>query len=595
MTRLLPIDALHDTRHLGVMLAELAARRGDAPFWIRPGVTEPRTLGEVVADARRVAAWFAAEGLRPGDRVALITDDLEQWALTALAATLGGFTLVPLPTSAGAAIQASLIARSSPVALVMSAEVWTQLLPVLVQRRDPTPELLVIDRVVGPLPPSLCALEDALDGPVPEGASPPEAPPEPAPPAALFYNNGSCGRAEAAAIGPAELRAALDLLRSAPSLARGVDDGTTHGVTCCPSTAAGYLFDLWRPLLLGARILDLSGVRRERAALQGALAMHRPDALSLAREDVAPALLQQDPPTVPTGTLGALLRVAAPVGAWLGRTLRGAPSHGVRTVWFFRDLPDPDTLGALSDAGVTAVRAYQVSESAAPCGLAPETARPLPGSATVDGGPAAGYAIPAGVSIRILSPGPDGIGEIAVGGPAVASEALDATRTLVPLARVDGHVPTGDVGRLDTAGRLHVLGTRTFALQTPQGTLTGEQVAAHYEGGPWKGLVVVPERLLWPEDMPESLRWVAIVHGAEAASARRFLLTRAPVVPRPMRIDGLVCSPAPFPLGTHGRLRREALLGALRSAFAAHGSTAADRGRIIDWLSPATPASGALR
>ena len=595
-TRLLPIDALHDDQTLGEMLIGLAERRGEAPFWVRPGATAPRTLAAVIADAARISAWFADFGLKPGDRVAVITDEFESWALVALAATLGGLTLVPLPTTAAPSIQASLIARSSPRALVLSPEAWTELLPVYVARRDPMPDLLVMDRAVGPLPPGLEALDDALafEPPDTDAVQADDGRRTSHAPAALFYNNGSCGRAEAAAIGPSELRAALDILRSAPGLGRGVDDGALHGVLRCPMTAAGYLFDLWRPLLLGACILDLTPLRDDPEGLRAAVAQHRPGALSLGCRDVSTALLEAAPPAE-GGPLGTVLRAVTPVGAWLGRVLRGAPAHGVRTAWFRRDLPDTDTLAALSARGIGAVRTYQVSESAAPCGLAPEAARPLPGSATVDGGPDAGYLVPSGISVRILAPGPDGLGEIAVGGPAVASEALDASRVLVALPRVDGHLPTGDVGRLDTAGRLHVLGTLTFALRTSEGTLTGEQVAAHYAGGPWQALVVVPERLLWPDEVPESQRWVAIAQGADADRARRFIRARSAVVPPRLQVEGLVCSPAALPLGTHGRLRREALLGALRSAFAAHGSTADERARIIDWLTPATATPGAAR
>jgi hypothetical protein len=315
-------------------------------------------------------------------------------------------------------------------------------------------------------------------------------------------------------------------------------------------------------------------------------------ALSLARDDVGAALLAAPPERPAAAGLERLL----PLAARLGRLIRGAPAHGVKAAWFFHDVPDASTLRALREVGVTAIRTYQVSESAALCGLAPEHASTGPSGlagSRSDGPVPTGYRVPAGVSVQILDPSRDGVGEIAIGGPAVASEALDASRSLVALPRVEGHLPTGDVGRVDAAGRLHVLGTQTFALRSAATTLTGEQVAAHYDGGPWEAFVAVPERLLWPEEVPGSWRWVAILHGAEQAVARRFLLARGAVVPEALRVHGFVCSPAAFPLGTHGRLRREALLGALRSAFAAHGSTEAERARIIDWLpSPAT--AGAL-
>lgn len=84
-------------------------------------------------------------------------------------------------------------------------------------------------------------------------------------------------------------------------------------------------------------------------------------------------------------------------------------------------------------SGVTALPAAEASE-------APGTAgRPLPG-----------------VTLAIRDPGPDGVGEILVDGPSRCSGYVGE-----PVVEAPGPLETGDLGRLDDAGRLVVLDRRT--------------------------------------------------------------------------------------------------------------------------------------
>ena len=139
------------------------------------------------------------------------------------------------------------------------------------------------------------------------------------------------------------------------------------------------------------------------------------------------------------------------------------PSQLVRLLDVARDAPPPATLravllgggpvpGALveraAQAGWPVVPTYGLSEmgsgvTALPsqeAALAPGTAgRPLPG-----------------MRVRIDDPGPDGVGEIVVVGPSRSSGYLDE-----PPVPADEPLRTGDLGRLDAAGRLVVVDRRT--------------------------------------------------------------------------------------------------------------------------------------
>lgn len=578
----LPLDATS----CDALLAALTEQRGAAPAWHFPDTRAPLGFSTLVDEARRTAAWLRELGLSPGDRVAAVTDALEPFAIMALATAIGGFTLVPLPTTAAPSILASLLVRASPAAILLSAEALAALLPVFAQRGEPMPGLRIIDVVIGLLAPGLLSLDDGREYEPPAELAAPDVPPDV--PLVLFYNNGSRGRAEAAAIGFSQLREGLRVTRVDDALVADPRGGRLHAVVRVPTTAIGALFDLWRPLVLGLPILDLSSLRAT-PHLAEAVGRRRPRSISLAVADIDGAFFAAAPdPTLLAPLEAARARVekglvglAGALDAWLPPSLvrnvaalaRPVTAHGVEQAWFFRDMPGAVDLARLRKSGVSVARSYQISECAVPLGVVSDADRAIQG-----------YRVPAGVEVRVLDAGPDGVGEVAVRSGALAHLALDASRELHPIQTRDGFLPTGDLGRLDAAGRLHVLGTRTLALTSNSHTVTSEEIVGRLVDGPWAQLVPIPERLLWPEDAAGSARWVAIVHGAEKDAAIAFIRARNEVLAPHHRIHGVLCSPAAFPVGTHGRIRREALLGALRSAFAALAATPAGRARAIDWI-----------
>ena len=91
----------------------------------------------------------------------------------------------------------------------------------------------------------------------------------------------------------------------------------------------------------------------------------------------------------------------------------------------------------------------------------------------------------AGVSLRLL----DG-GEVAVRAPSMLDGYADADLTLI-----DGHLPTGDLGRVDDAGRLTILGRRRLLIDVGGRKVNPMEVEAALRGHPAVGdCVVVPVR-----------------------------------------------------------------------------------------------------
>ena len=139
------------------------------------------------------------------------------------------------------------------------------------------------------------------------------------------------------------------------------------------------------------------------------------------------------------------------------------PSQLVRLLDAARDAPPPATLRAVLlgggpvppalveravRAGWPVVPTYGLSEMGS--GV---TALPSAEAARAPG--TAGRPLP-GMTVRIDDPGPDGVGEIVVAGPSRSSGYLGE-----PPVPADEPVRTGDLGRLDAAGRLVVVDRRT--------------------------------------------------------------------------------------------------------------------------------------
>jgi long-chain acyl-CoA synthetase len=85
-------------RNLGALIPESAPAGGDAvAFQARRGFRRQRvTFREAAERARRVAGWLMASGLAPGDRLAVWSPNLPEYAVLCFGAWLAGVVAVPI-------------------------------------------------------------------------------------------------------------------------------------------------------------------------------------------------------------------------------------------------------------------------------------------------------------------------------------------------------------------------------------------------------------------------------------------------------------------------------------------------------------------
>ncbi len=150
---------------------------------------------------------------------------------------------------------------------------------------------------------------------------------------------------------------------------------------------------------------------------------------------------------------------------------------------------EPSTMQFFYDLGIPVVNGYGLTEAGTALTLndlkpfrADTVGKPLPG-----------------VELRILSPDPDGVGEVAVRSKTVMSHYLDdAELTLETI--VDGWLLTGDLGRFERHGHLQLFGRKKNMIVTEGGkNIYPEDIETVFDGLPVKEYSVFAANYIWPK------------------------------------------------------------------------------------------------
>src|SRR3546814_13042554 len=110
--------------NLPTMFFDQARRLGDRPFlWVkRDGRFEPLSWSVVAETVRRLARGLAALGVRPGDRVVLVSENRPEWAMAALAIMAAGAVTVPAHQTTTGADHLDIPGQPGPRAATVGTE-----------------------------------------------------------------------------------------------------------------------------------------------------------------------------------------------------------------------------------------------------------------------------------------------------------------------------------------------------------------------------------------------------------------------------------------------------------------------------------------
>jgi long-chain acyl-CoA synthetase len=175
---------------------------------------------------------------------------------------------------------------------------------------------------------------------------------------------------------------------------------------------------------------------------------------------------------------------------------------------------EPATLQFFYDLGIQIYNGYGSTEACTAITLsgfepfrADTVGKPLPGT-----------------EVRIVDPGPDGIGEVAVRSATVMSHYLDDP-ALTSETIIEGWLMTGDLGKLDPSGHLQLFGRKRNMIVTAEGkNIYPEDIENVFEGLAVKELCIFAANYLWPQRSMVDEQLVMVLHPEPGQTASNGLL-----------------------------------------------------------------------
>lgn len=135
--------------NLVTMFFTRAAEKGDAPFlWAkREGAWRPTSWAEAARQVAALATALKANGLQPGDRVMLVSENRPEWCLSDLAIMAAGCVTVPTYTTNTERDHAHIIENSGARAVIVSTQKLADVLLRAVLRTTHIETVIAIEKL----------------------------------------------------------------------------------------------------------------------------------------------------------------------------------------------------------------------------------------------------------------------------------------------------------------------------------------------------------------------------------------------------------------------------------------------------------------
>jgi long-chain acyl-CoA synthetase len=533
-------------------LVEELASRAAAPALVafRPDGVRTWSAGELVSAARRLAAGLSARGLEAGAHALLLAPNSPEWIIAALALIEARAVPVPVDVQLREDELAHVIGDCQPRLVVTVRD--------LARRLDerglaPGGERLVLDASGdgGSHDPGTAAAAGAA-GVRPAARAPDD-------PAVLFYTSGTTGTPKGVPLSHRNLLANLDALLGLGLV--GDDDRVllplplhhiypfTVGLLAPLAAGAVVVLPhaLTGPELLRAlregEVTAIVGVPRLYTALAGAIRSRVRERGGSARALFAVAVALS----------GGLARLGIPAGRWLFRPLRRQVAPRLRLLASGGAALELALARRLAALGWQVASGYGLTETS-PILTFTTPGRLRPGSA--------GRALP-GVQLRIAPPVEGAThGEVLARGPNVFAGYLHLPAATREAFTDDGWFRTGDLGYLDAAGDLYLVGRASAMIVRPSGeNVWPEEVETVLERSP-----SIKEAAVLERDGQLAALIVPAPTGGGAAGAdglealiRGDVEARLRELPSHHRFGEWAVTTEPLPRTRLGKLRRHEL------------------------------------
>jgi long-chain acyl-CoA synthetase len=176
-----------------------------------------------------------------------------------------------------------------------------------------------------------------------------------------------------------------------------------------------------------------------------------------------------------------------------------------------------------------------------------------------------GRAVP-GVELAIHEPAADGVGEVWIRGATVMKGYLDDPELTALTLVGDGRpwLRTGDLGWLDAARHLHLVGRKKDMIVTAGGkNVYPEDLEHAFAGVGAEELVIFAENYVWGAPTEGSAltgeRLVVVARGGDWDEVSRRIAQANRKQPDARRVQALVRAPLPFPRTASMKVKRDEL------------------------------------
>lgn len=554
----------HRTPSLGAALWDASLAYRDLPALIevaRDVEVRRLTFAEAAAEARRFAALLARLGLADGARLALCLPNQWRWTVSAIASFWSGNTVVPLDARASEIDLAAMIVRAKPDGLVVEWPLWSRLV------RQGAP--LHATRVVVTEAPPGADLEGATRWEEAADATRFRLVPRAREDVACIVHSSGTGHAPRACVlrhgsylaqaealsrrfptGPEDRYFSILPMHHALDFMVGFLLGWTSGATVLHQRVLRPEFILstlrrYEVTQMASVPLVLQAIDRritERIAALGAPQRLLHEGLKAANEGLTRDRAR------PVVSAALMRHVRRPLGGSLRRVFAGGA------------YVDPTLAASLRAAGVPVLIGYGLTEACAVVAVNPEDA---PRCDTV-GTPVDGVEISIDAPLSCASGAP---GEVRVRGDGVMAGYLDepdATASVMD----GGWLRTGDLGVREPSGHLRIVGRAKDVIVTLGGKKVNPESVerALSDGLPNREVCVAGRSAIGATRSLAEASLIAVVDARDAAPGEieGAIASANRALPPHARISGWVPRLDAFPRTTSLKLRRDALMAALR-------------------------------
>jgi long-chain acyl-CoA synthetase len=214
---------------------------------------------------------------------------------------------------------------------------------------------------------------------------------------------------------------------------------------------------------------------------------------------------------------------------------------------------EPQTLQFFYDLGIPVANGYGLTEAGTAITVndlkpfrADTVGKPLPG-----------------MEVRIVDPSPDCVGEVYVRSKTVMSGYLDEPE-LTAQTIVDGWLRTGDLGKFDPQGHLHLSGRKKNMIVTEEGkNIYPEDIEAAFESLPVKEFCVFAANFIWPKRSMVGEQLIIAIHVENGQSftdtLKNDIMQRNNRLLNYKRVHGIVLFGEDFPRTASMKIKRSEL------------------------------------